>query len=64
MQGNVPSVMGSDAKTPEVKDKLPIKRSKGSSGGSDIITGKNNECSKTPKMSTNGNHPKRYNVMW
>ncbi|KAI9111715.1 hypothetical protein K1719_017405 [Acacia pycnantha] len=56
--GNIPASMGSDAKIPEVKEKLPIKRSKGNLGGLNMVTGKNNESSKTPRMSTNGIHPK------
>lgn len=63
MQGSMPASTGGDAKIPEVKEKLPMKRSKGNLGGLNRITGKKNELSKTPRMSINGIHPKRYNVM-
>ncbi|XP_028754686.1 bZIP transcription factor 16 [Neltuma alba] len=55
---NIPASMGGDAKIPEVKGKLPIKRSKGNLGGLNVTTGKNNELGKTPRMSANGSHPK------
>ncbi|KAE9613268.1 putative transcription factor bZIP family [Lupinus albus] len=45
-------------KPPEAKEKLPIKRSKGSLGSLNMITGKNNEHSKTTGTSANGTHSK------
>ncbi|MED6179538.1 hypothetical protein PIB30_001830 [Stylosanthes scabra] len=45
--GNTPGSMEADGKPPEVKEKLPIKRSKGSLGSLNMITGKNNEPGKT-----------------
>ncbi|KAE9606998.1 putative transcription factor bZIP family [Lupinus albus] len=57
--GNTPGSMEADVvKPPEVKEKLPIKRSKGSLGSLNMITGKNNEHSKTPRTSANGIHSK------
>ncbi|KAH1234507.1 bZIP transcription factor 16 [Glycine max] len=41
--GNTPGSMEADGKPSEVKEKLPIKRSKGSLGSLNMITGKNNE---------------------
>ncbi|CAA7026695.1 unnamed protein product [Microthlaspi erraticum] len=50
--GNTGSgIEGDAAKQPEVKEKLPIKRSKGSLGSLNMIIGKNNE---TGKSSANG----------
>ncbi|GAB4857894.1 hypothetical protein Ancab_015799 [Ancistrocladus abbreviatus] len=43
-----------DGKLPEGKEKLPIKRSKGSLGSLNMITGKNNEQGKTTGPSSNG----------
>ncbi|RDX91592.1 bZIP transcription factor 68, partial [Mucuna pruriens] len=57
--GNTPGSMEADGKPPEVKEKLPIKRSKGSLGSLNMITGKNNEHGKTPGTSANGIHSKR-----
>ncbi|KAL4562161.1 hypothetical protein LXL04_034355 [Taraxacum kok-saghyz] len=45
-----------NGKSSEGKEKLPIKRSKGSLGSLNMITGKNNESNKA-----NGSFPKRYN---
>lgn len=59
MQGNTPASMETDGKPPEVKEKLPIKRSKGSLGSLNMITGKNNEHGKTEGTSVNGLHSKR-----
>lgn len=59
MQGNTPGSMEADGKPPEVKEKLPIKRSKGSLGSLNMITRKNNEHGKTPGTSANGAHSKR-----
>ncbi|KAL2348895.1 hypothetical protein Fmac_002895 [Flemingia macrophylla] len=56
--GNTPGSMEADGKPPEVKEKLPIKRSKGSLGSLNMITGKNNEHGKTPGTSANGIHSK------
>ncbi|KAG2376463.1 hypothetical protein LR48_Vigan06g081000 [Vigna angularis] len=56
--GNTPGSMEADGKPPEVKEKLPIKRSKGSLGSLNMITGKSNEHGKTTGTSANGNHSK------
>ncbi|XP_028754685.1 bZIP transcription factor 16 [Neltuma alba] len=56
--GNTPGSMEGDAKPPEMKEKLPVKRSKGSLGNLNMITGKNNEISKNPGTSANGIHSK------
>nr|AAK39131.1 bZIP transcription factor 3 [Phaseolus vulgaris] len=56
--GNTPGSMEADGKPPEVKEKLPIKRSKGSLGSLNMITGKNNEHGKTRGTSANGIHSK------
>ncbi|WJX56260.1 hypothetical protein P8452_41931 [Trifolium repens] len=55
---NTPASMENDGKPPEVKEKLPIKRSKGSLGSLNMITGKNNEHGKTTGTSANGIHSK------
>ncbi|KAK2373797.1 bZIP transcription factor [Trifolium repens] len=52
--GNTPASIETDGKPPEVKEKLPIKRSKGSLGSLNMITGKNNEHGKTAGTSANG----------
>lgn len=49
-----------DGKASEGKEKLPIKRSKGSLGSLNMITGKNNEAGKTLGASANGGYCKRY----
>lgn len=59
MQGNTPGSSEADGKPQEVKEKLPIKRSKGSLGSLNMVTGKNNELAKPPGASTNGIHSKR-----
>lgn len=59
MQGNTPGSSEADGKPHEVKEKLPIKRSKGSLGSSNMVTRKNNELGKTPGASANGIHSKR-----
>lgn len=51
--------MEGDVKPPEVKEKLPIKRSKGSLGSLNMITGKNNELGKASGTSANGAYSKR-----
>ncbi|XP_058777497.1 bZIP transcription factor 16 isoform X2 [Vicia villosa] len=56
--GNTPASIETDGKPSEVKEKLPIKRSKGSLGSLNMITGKNNEHGKTTGTSANGNHSK------
>ncbi|OIV93795.1 hypothetical protein TanjilG_03758 [Lupinus angustifolius] len=52
--GNTAVSVEANDKLPEVKNKLPIKRSKGSLGSLNMITGKNNEPCKTPGTSANG----------
>ncbi|CAI9274803.1 unnamed protein product [Lactuca saligna] len=52
-----PGSMEVNGKSSEGKEKLPIKRSKGSLGSLNMITGKNNESSKTG-ASGNGSSPK------
>ncbi|KAL5172514.1 bZIP transcription factor 16 [Glycine soja] len=59
--GNAPGSIEVGGKPPEMKEKLPIKRSKGSVSGGNLsmwITGKNNEPGKTPGESANGIHSK------
>ncbi|XP_028074790.1 bZIP transcription factor 16-like isoform X3 [Camellia sinensis] len=56
--GNMPSSMEADGKLSEGKEKLPIKRSKGSLGSLNMITGKNNEPGKTSGASANGAYSK------
>ncbi|GAB4834788.1 bZIP transcription factor 16 [Ancistrocladus abbreviatus] len=51
--GNTPGSIDADGKLPEGKEKLPIKRCKGSLGSLNMITGKNNEHSKTTGPSAN-----------
>ncbi|KAL3652813.1 hypothetical protein CASFOL_002494 [Castilleja foliolosa] len=51
--GNTPSNMEVDGKPSEPKGKLPIKRSKGSLGSLNMITGKNNEPVKPSGPTTN-----------
>lgn len=52
--------MEADGKPSDAKEKLPIKRSKGSLGSLNMITGKNNELGKTSGASANGAYSKRY----
>ena len=59
MEGNTPGSM-EDGKPSDVKEKLPIKRSKGSLGSLNMITGKNNNLGKTSGASANGVYSKRY----
>uniref|UniRef100_A0A2P2MHR5 BZIP domain class transcription factor n=1 Tax=Rhizophora mucronata TaxID=61149 RepID=A0A2P2MHR5_RHIMU len=54
--GNAPGSM--DGKPYDSKEKLPIKRSKGSLGSLNMITGKNSELGKTTGGSANGIYPK------
>ena len=51
--------MEADGKSSEGKEKLPIKRSKGSLGSLNMLTGKNNELGKTSGASANGVYSKR-----
>ncbi|XWS49503.1 hypothetical protein CRYUN_Cryun12cG0008600 [Craigia yunnanensis] len=55
--GNTPGSM-EDGKPSDVKEKLPIKRSKGSLGSLNMITGKNNNLGKTSEASANGVYSK------
>ncbi|KAI3692222.1 hypothetical protein L6452_32033 [Arctium lappa] len=55
--GNTPGNVEVDGKSSDGKEKLPIKRSKGSLGSLNMITGKNNEPSKAG-ASANGVYPK------
>ncbi|KAL9267134.1 bZIP transcription factor 16-like protein [Drosera capensis] len=52
--GNTPGNADADGKLPEGKEKLPIKRSKGSLGSLNMITGKTNDQGKTTGPSANG----------
>lgn len=59
--------MEADGRPSEVKEKLPIKRSKGSLGSLNMITGKSNEHGKSSGASANGAYSKRYgesNNVW
>ncbi|KAJ7943884.1 BZIP transcription factor family protein [Quillaja saponaria] len=56
--GNTPGSMEGDGKPHDVKEKLPIKRSKGSLGSLNMITGKSNEFAKTSGASANGVYSK------
>ncbi|OMO77374.1 hypothetical protein CCACVL1_15029 [Corchorus capsularis] len=56
--GNTPGGIETDGKPSEVKEKLPIKRSKGSLGSLNMITGKNNNPGKTLGASANGVYSK------
>ncbi|KAK6158450.1 hypothetical protein DH2020_005764 [Rehmannia glutinosa] len=56
--GNTPGNTEVDGKSSEAKGKLPIKRSKGSLGSLNMITGKNNEPGKTSGATPNGVHSK------
>lgn len=56
--------MEGDGKPSELKEKLPIKRSKGSLGSLNMITGKNNELGKTSGTSANGVYSKRYDISY
>ncbi|XP_076955807.1 bZIP transcription factor 68-like [Bidens hawaiensis] len=55
---NTPGDTEADRKSPDGKEKLPIKRSKGSLGNLNMITGKNNESNKAG-ANANGAYPKR-----
>ncbi|XVF52050.1 hypothetical protein PTKIN_Ptkin04bG0233900 [Pterospermum kingtungense] len=56
--GTTPGSMETDSKPSDVKEKLPIKRSKGSLGSLNMITGKNNNLGKTSGASANGVYSK------
>ncbi|XP_065877322.1 bZIP transcription factor 16 [Euphorbia lathyris] len=56
--GYTPGSAEADGKPSDVKEKLPIKRSKGSLGSLNMITGKNNELGKTTGASANGVYSK------
>ncbi|KAL8150518.1 hypothetical protein V2J09_020326 [Rumex salicifolius] len=56
--GNVPGGMDVDGKPPEGKEKLPIKRSKGSLGSLNMVTGKKNEQGKAKEPLVNGAYSK------
>ncbi|KAL8536403.1 hypothetical protein ACS0TY_011863 [Phlomoides rotata] len=58
VSGNVPGNVETDGKSSEGKGKLPIKRSKGSLGSLNMITGKSNEPGQTSGATENGVHPK------
>ncbi|KAL3500017.1 hypothetical protein ACH5RR_039110 [Cinchona calisaya] len=55
---NTPGNMEADDKPTEGKEKLPIKRSKGSLGSLNMITGRNNEPGKTSGTSANDAYSK------
>ncbi|XP_062073484.1 bZIP transcription factor 16-like isoform X2 [Humulus lupulus] len=56
--GNTPGSIEADGRPSEVKEKLPIKRSKGSLGSLNMITGKNSELGKGSGGSANGAYSK------
>ncbi|XWS62218.1 hypothetical protein CRYUN_Cryun07bG0191900 [Craigia yunnanensis] len=56
--GNTPGSLETDGKPSDVKEKLPIKRSKGSLGSLNMITGKNSNLGKTLGASANGVYSK------
>ncbi|XP_022737381.1 bZIP transcription factor 16-like isoform X2 [Durio zibethinus] len=56
--GNTPGSMEVDGKPSDVKEKLPIKRSKGSLGSLNMITGKNDNLGKASGASANGVYSK------
>jgi plant G-box-binding factor len=60
IQGNTGSVIEGDGKPSDGKEKLPIKRSKGSLGSLNMIIGKNNEAGKNSGASANGACSKRH----
>jgi hypothetical protein len=60
VSGNTTGGTDGDAKQSEVKEKLPIKRSRGSLGSLNMITGKNNEPGKNSGASANGAYSKRH----
>ena len=59
IQGNTPGSMEAEGRPSDAKEKLPIKRSKGSLGSLNMITGKNNEHGRTTGASANGAYSKR-----
>ncbi|KAJ8754408.1 hypothetical protein K2173_002859 [Erythroxylum novogranatense] len=56
--GNTPGSMEADGKPSDAKEKLPIKRSKGSLGSLNMITGKSNDLGKTAGTAANGIYSK------
>ncbi|CAH8355138.1 unnamed protein product [Eruca vesicaria subsp. sativa] len=60
--GNTGSGVEGDGKQAEVKEKLPIKRSKGSLGSLNMIIGKNNDAGKNSGASANGACSKRHSA--
>ncbi|CAH2059249.1 unnamed protein product [Thlaspi arvense] len=58
--GNTTGGTEGDPKQSDVKEKLPIKRSRGSLGSLNMITGKNNEPGKNSGASANGAYSKRH----
>ena len=60
LQGNTTANADAHGKPHEGKEKLPIKRSKGSLGSLKMITGKSDEEGKTTGPSANGASSKRY----
>ncbi|GAB2235396.1 hypothetical protein Droror1_Dr00025820 [Drosera rotundifolia] len=56
--GNTPGIADADGKLPEGKEKLPIKRSEGSLGSLNMITGKTNDQGKATGPSANGTSSK------
>ncbi|KAL8498567.1 hypothetical protein ACS0TY_021778 [Phlomoides rotata] len=56
--GNTPSNMEVDGKSSEGKEKLPVKRSRGSVSSLNLTAGKNNEPEKTVAMPANGAYSK------
>ncbi|KAI4369911.1 hypothetical protein MLD38_018305 [Melastoma candidum] len=58
VETNTPGLTEAETKQTEAKEKLPIKRSKGSLGSLSMITGKNNDQGKTSGTPANGVHSK------
>ncbi|KAH8513828.1 hypothetical protein H0E87_006911 [Populus deltoides] len=58
VSGNTPGSMEAEGRPSDAKEKLPIKRSKGSLGSLNMITGKNNEHGRTTGASANGAYSK------
>ncbi|KAJ6943075.1 bZIP transcription factor 16-like [Populus alba x Populus x berolinensis] len=58
VSGTTPGSMEAEGRPSDAKEKLPIKRSKGSLGSLNMITGKNNEHGRTTGASANGAYSK------
>ncbi|KAI4311543.1 hypothetical protein MLD38_036429 [Melastoma candidum] len=58
VEKNTPGLTDAETKQTEAKEKLPIKRSKGSLGSLSMITGMNNDQGKISGTSANGVHSK------